>query len=288
MFLDSDDWVEENAIEVGVQLAMEHNAQLVSWNNYYNYEKDINCDVPNKLMPTLLLIYDKKAISNHLIYDMVAPEFDQRLYDTNLGEVRAVWGKLFRTEIIKNNVILFEEDLKIGEDACFNLDVLQYVEKAVFANQYLNHYRIYETSANHGVRDDIVSLRLKLLKQYQKRFDSTYYSRSDSTTDGCTNDEFNNRFSADDKSFALCYTRDVLSCVYNSLMKYYCVHIKDILRMKRELKKLLSNEYVICIQDIGYDLDFFTRSERVLLRMIRKQNVLRLLLVGKIFRFVKK
>lgn len=91
---------------------------------------------------------------------MVASEFDQRLYDTNLGEVRAVWGKFFRTEIMKNKVILFEEDLKIGEDACFNLDVLQYVEKAVFANQYLNHYQIYETSANYGVRDDIVSLRL--------------------------------------------------------------------------------------------------------------------------------
>lgn len=58
--------------------------------------------------------------------------------------------------------------------------------------------------------------------------------------------------------------------------------------MKRELNKLLSNEHIICIQDIGYDLDFFTRSERVLLRTIRRENALRLLLAGKIFHFAKK
>lgn len=264
IFLDSDDWMEVNAVERAVHLAKEHNAQLVSWNHYYNYEKDFDKDIPQKPMPHEILIYEKQAIETHLVYDMVAPEYDSRLHNTDLGEIRVVWGKIFEARIIKDNGIHFEEKLKLGEDACFNLDVLRHTDKAVCANSYLNHYRMCSDSANHRVRDDIVEIRLELLKNYRRRFEEN------------------------DSIFSLCYTREVLSCIVNCLTKYFCVNCAEMKKKRRELRALLSNEYVECVSHMECNTDFLTIIEQILLKMVKRKNTAGLMLAGKAMRVVKR
>ena len=54
-----------------------------------------------------------------------------------------VWGKLYRTAIIKDNWLVFEDTRKIGsaEDVLFNLDYLKYARSAQYIPQPLYHYR---------------------------------------------------------------------------------------------------------------------------------------------------
>lgn len=51
------------------------------------------------------------------------------------------WGKLYRTELIKNNDIYFPTDMKVGEDMYWFGQMLQYIDTVEFSNAYLYGYR---------------------------------------------------------------------------------------------------------------------------------------------------
>lgn len=165
-FLDADDWVENGTYEFAVKRAIESGADLVSWNHYYDYEIKKK-EIKRSPMPKDELRYSSKDIQTRLIYDFSTPEYDIRFHGVLLGAVRGVWGKLYKLDIIKSHCIQFDSRLKIGEDACFNIEYAREIENALFVNKYFNHYRILETSANHGERNDIETVRIKLLKNIE-------------------------------------------------------------------------------------------------------------------------
>lgn len=263
-FLDADDWVESDTYEYAVQKAIASEADLVSWNHYYNYE---NKAIKRNSMPEDELQYSIKDIRSRLIYDFITPEYDIRFHGVFLGAVRGVWGKLYKSNIIKSNFIKFDSRLKIGEDACFNIEYAYKIENALFINKYFNHYRMLGTSANHGMREDIEQVRINLLKKYRELFKS------------------------DDDVFWMCYSREVISAVINCMTKYYCVKQINLgLKAKiKGIKKLLTYEDVACINERKDILKsgFFKASERILLWFICNEFAMGLYYMGKIIRVVK-
>ena len=59
--------------------------------------------------------------------------FDESSYDFNID---APWGKIFRAEIIKNNRIMFPENLKRSEDAYFCMSFYYYAKTIVNLNYF--------------------------------------------------------------------------------------------------------------------------------------------------------
>lgn len=53
-----------------------------------------------------------------------------------------LWNKLYRTSLIKDNNIKFNEDCKYGEDFSFIIYVYSYARKIVSFNEPLYHYMI--------------------------------------------------------------------------------------------------------------------------------------------------
>lgn len=51
-----------------------------------------------------------------------------------------IWNKCYRTDIIKNNHISFQEKLRVAEDVCFNEEFLLHCKRLLFINQYLYLY----------------------------------------------------------------------------------------------------------------------------------------------------
>lgn len=111
-FIDSDDLVQENYLESLLKSALEEKADVV-FSSFYI--KDRSCTkkstykLPNKLN-------NKDEIRNLLIIQNINP-----ITASNLPF--AVWGKLFKREI--TNGVLFPEDIKIGEDFVFMMEVLK-------------------------------------------------------------------------------------------------------------------------------------------------------------------
>jgi glycosyltransferase involved in cell wall biosynthesis len=66
-----------------------------------------------------------------------------------------IWNRLFKTEIIKNNNILFNPDLRNLEDVDFNFKYLNYVKRAFFKKIPFYNYTIRRQSQSFVIGDDL-------------------------------------------------------------------------------------------------------------------------------------
>lgn len=57
-----------------------------------------------------------------------------------------VWNKFYKVSLLKQNKIVFQEDVKCGEDICFLNIVLYYAKSLCFLSTYLYCYRFNEKS----------------------------------------------------------------------------------------------------------------------------------------------
>lgn len=88
---------------------------------------------------------------------------------SNTGNNRPVMSpycKLYRTSIIRENKIYFDEKLPIGEDALFNLQYAQYINSFLFINKVLYFRTIREGSAVMSCRPQIYKELRRLFEHY--------------------------------------------------------------------------------------------------------------------------
>ncbi len=121
-FIDSDDLVAENYIGVLLSLC-EKEVDLIQMNYFYNAKKSYK--------KTDFVKYTGSASIND-IFDL--------LINNNIN---AVWNKVFRNSIIKENHIAFLEDITIGEDQLFVIDFIMASDKYYFCEDAVYYYYLY-------------------------------------------------------------------------------------------------------------------------------------------------
>lgn len=140
MFVDSDDWIDENTIEMLYSQAVASDCDIICGLFYDNYIKEQNGNKLEKgeaeeyLLPQelpLLIGYVVHAQSSNI--NMSSP-----------------WCKLYRHRILKDNGCIFPEKMNRPEDLIFNLYAIQAAAKICFFNIPLYHYRIWPHS-NSGL-----------------------------------------------------------------------------------------------------------------------------------------
>jgi glycosyltransferase involved in cell wall biosynthesis len=124
-FIDSDDWISENYIADLVTACERENAQcgVSSIMNIYGSHNSMNS----------ICRYEVTKDSGS------AKEFFGSAYIYGFA-----WGKLFRSDIIRQNKLRFEPDIKACEDVVFTLQYLKNTEKILTvpsAVYYYNHLR---------------------------------------------------------------------------------------------------------------------------------------------------
>jgi glycosyltransferase involved in cell wall biosynthesis len=257
MFLDAGDWIEDDCLEIVHKKTEVDDFDLIGWNNFFN-SKEGKQTKHISIQPASVIFEGDEQL-NDLTLDMVSPYYDERYHHIFLGPVRGVWGKLYKTEIIKQNNIQFDTSLKIGEDAIFNIQYLKHVKKATFFNLYLNHYFIDTNSANRRCRSDIVEVRCNLINAYCHLF-------KDQNT----------------IAFQTVITREILSAVVSSLKRYICNQKSKLSssEKKKLIKNLLNRTEISQITNLDYDKRFFSAKEKALLYLVKKQKASALMLAG--------
>jgi len=133
-FIDSDDYLETEAIENLVDSQHHHGADLVI--------ADFN------------KIIDKTAVAsghettftkNQLLTKNEIIDYTRRYLraPNRFPLLTQSWGRLFKTSIIKDNKILFDTSLRTFEDVAFNFDYLRYVNKLYFVKKVLYNFLIH-------------------------------------------------------------------------------------------------------------------------------------------------
>lgn len=122
VFIDSDDVIESNYIEISVEMIKKDNSDIVI------VAHDIIDELLNKkeyltLPDTSILTGKFKDDYYYLANYLITP-----------------WGKLYKLDIIKYFSIYFPEDFVVSEDRIFNYMYFKFINKYTFINKLLYHY----------------------------------------------------------------------------------------------------------------------------------------------------
>lgn len=137
-FVDSDDWINSNALEIMYTKAEEEKSDLVMctyMREFANHSKEKVYDMPK------VVVYENQEIKN--LHRKLFGPTDEELGDPEgLDSLGTVWAKLYKVDVIKNNNLEFKDLKEIGsnEDGLFNIYVFNKIRKVVFINKPLYHY----------------------------------------------------------------------------------------------------------------------------------------------------
>ena len=130
MFVDADDWLEPNAFELILDKFNQEDLFCFSYNRVFD----------NKITPRDLKIegsFDANFIQRRMV-GLIGKELSD---PSQADSLVTAWGKIYKTEIIKENQIQFTDTKEIGtEDALFNIQYLEFAEKVNVLNIPLYNY----------------------------------------------------------------------------------------------------------------------------------------------------
>lgn len=124
MFVDGDDYVDEDYVEYFVNLIESNNAQIGY--GRYNYN-------------------EQTSISSNNTYVLDNSKAIEWIYDGTINV--AVWNKIYSMDLLRNNNIKFSEDVWYGEGMLFNIKTLQYVDKIAIGEKCTYHQTFNPNSA---------------------------------------------------------------------------------------------------------------------------------------------
>ena len=157
-FFDSDDFIEEDAIEKMISVVKKYNKADMVICNYkviYEYKKN---DI--KYCSHL-----KEPNENIFVKDV---DFMKDLY-LNFKYENHVWDKLYKLSIINENNLCFKS--RMIEDVLFNIQIYPYLNNIAFSNEYLYNYCIRENSITGKYCNNLYEQYMELFNLLEKDYE---------------------------------------------------------------------------------------------------------------------
>lgn len=126
-FIDSDDWIEPNLIEVCVAALQKYETNFV----IFGYHLD-NEDLKGNLITTS----SKKH--NEILFSKEQKNLN--IDAETLALMGYAWNKMYKTTFVKENNLQFEKGVSLVEDILFNAKVYEVSDKILFIDHTLYHY----------------------------------------------------------------------------------------------------------------------------------------------------
>lgn len=178
MFVDGDDWLNINACEDCIKEMLKEKADLVWFAYIREYEKK---SIPKGAFNETKIIFEGKDVKEKLQRRIYGPFEKELANPEKLDALSPVWGKLYKTDAIKNHTFRsFKEIGATCEDVFFVPEVLENIKKVVYINKNYYHYRKFNpNSVTKSVEPGMFE---KWKKAYsllnlvvdEKKYDNTY------------------------------------------------------------------------------------------------------------------
>ena len=139
MFVDSDDWIELNAVEQAVTVAENEKAGVVMWNYIREYAEGS--------LPTMP-VFDHDRVwrdeaCREIYLRVIGPISNQLSTPATLDSLSSACMKLYRRDLVTASAVRFVDHAIIGscEDTLFHIQLFRYVRCFVYMTADLYHYR---------------------------------------------------------------------------------------------------------------------------------------------------
>lgn len=149
-FIDPDDWIDENYLDVLYNSITENDADIALVDSLVHYAKRA---VENHFLDTGKTVLSGES-KNKLLYQL----FSRTICDYYPPEIPAgtVWAKIFRADFLKQNEIRFLPGLRRLEDVLFCMDAYEKAKRIAYQPDCLYHYRVSQASVSHRYDPQIV------------------------------------------------------------------------------------------------------------------------------------
>ena len=128
MFIDSDDYIESDTLEVLTEVIHGNDPEIVFYPNFTDKVVGGNYEIVK---------------SNIRINETIKSNQDfikkYRFLSEN-GYIHPVWNKIYKLAVIKKNEAMFPSAVNVSEDYIFNLKLYKNLNKAVIIDKPLYHY----------------------------------------------------------------------------------------------------------------------------------------------------
>lgn len=132
-FLDSDDYLEQDAIEIMVKTIQKENVNAVRTN--------------------FLIDGKKSKINSELLKKYTKSEFKELIYHILNADISAyMWLFLIEKEIIDKNYLRLNENLIMMEDTVFVVKLMTFINSIYLIDYGTCNYRIYESSSSNSLK----------------------------------------------------------------------------------------------------------------------------------------
>lgn len=165
LFIDADDWIEENALSRIKTITEQTDAELVFFGYYKNFpSKELKITSATYASGTVISSEEEKIGLQKKIIG--ASEYGET--GARATTFRSVWSVAFRRELLIRDSIRFAEGIPIGEDLIFRLYTSQYARKILYSDYCYYHYRNNQDSASCMYRESAVEDSLRELSEIAK------------------------------------------------------------------------------------------------------------------------
>jgi glycosyltransferase involved in cell wall biosynthesis len=153
VFVDSDDWIENNFIECLLREVSGHDLVICS------YMREFRGGSSPRILDD-----NGKINANDFKRKLIGPISTELKDPSAIDNLVTAWAKMYNTGIVKNNSIMFVSTKEIGtEDLLFNLMYCSQIRSVFVVNKPLYHYRKYNSNSLTTVyKKDLFRLWKKL------------------------------------------------------------------------------------------------------------------------------
>lgn len=159
-FVDSDDVIRSNMVECLIQLMEMYQVDLA----VCGFKKiKLSEDIGRAETVTLSTgIMGRECV---LTRELLLGKMGHILWKTSTLE--SMTNKMFRRTIIEDNHIRFLTDLSLGEDFCFNMDCIQYINGVVFTSEaYYYYLQENKNALTRKYRSDLFDNQMFLIERF--------------------------------------------------------------------------------------------------------------------------
>ena len=169
-FVDSDDYIEKDMFETLVKTAEKYSSDLILSGVIYKdgnmFSKDGETSVKSYFETDTHFETESQLKQLKLgIVGSLPDDTDDSKYGMS------IWKNLFKSEIIKNNNIVFQSEREmLSEDALFMIDYISCIDKATGIKDAFYNYCRNEDSISKSFKKDRFEKSLVFVQQAEKRF----------------------------------------------------------------------------------------------------------------------
>lgn len=167
-FLDSDDWLEADGLEILYKKAEEYQVDFVRYRAIRTGWPGLNENAPcyvEKVRELEEGYYDKDKILEKVYPRLLATS------QLTMGAIVGAWGSLYSLDFLNKNHLRFYEEVKFSEDLIFSANVVRAASSFYFINQPgIYHYYYNPNSISKSFRPERWESCKSLIRLCEKDF----------------------------------------------------------------------------------------------------------------------